>query len=144
VCVEGFWRDVSVVRPDDRARLWIGAQLAKVPGIAERLEDSAVIGEVGQVDVGADAVLETNVDVVAVQRSGLEEKGGATHGWMVERLYERIDRPKRLVFTSTPPVVAQLGLVRTRPLDHQPHRRGGIPPARTVRLSISIETSSSP
>jgi hypothetical protein len=46
---------------------------------------------------------------------------------MVERLFERIDRPKRLVSTSTTPVVAQLGLVRTRPLDHQPHRPGRNP-----------------
>jgi hypothetical protein len=44
----------------------VGAQLAEVRGVAQWLEDAAVVDQVGEVDHGARAVLEADVDVVAV------------------------------------------------------------------------------
>ena len=66
VRVQGLGCDVGLVGPDDRPGLGVGAQLAEVCGTAQWLEDAAVVDQVGEVDHGARAVLEADVDIVAV------------------------------------------------------------------------------
>jgi hypothetical protein len=73
VLVKGFGRDVSLVGPNDRARLRVSAEPAEVIGIAQWFENTAVVDEVGEVDVPADSVLEADMDYVAVERLGLGE-----------------------------------------------------------------------
>jgi hypothetical protein len=56
--VQRLGRDVGIVGPDDRAGLGIGAELAEVLEIAQRLEDNtAVVEEVGKVDLAEGAVI---------------------------------------------------------------------------------------
>jgi hypothetical protein len=86
VRVERLGRDVGLVRPDDRSGLGIGAQLAEERGVAERLEDTPVVEEVREIDLGGGAIRKANLDVETVARGGLNQERAAAHGPMVARL----------------------------------------------------------
>lgn len=71
--IESLRRDVRVVRPDDRAGPGVGAELAEVGGIAEGLEDAAVVEEVREVDIRGKAVVEADVDDIAFGGFGVDQ-----------------------------------------------------------------------
>jgi hypothetical protein len=71
--VKGLGRNVRFVRPDDRPGLGIGAELAEVPEVAKGLKDAAIIEEVREINVGNKAILEADVDDVALEGLGVNE-----------------------------------------------------------------------
>ncbi len=71
--VESLGRDVGFVWPDDRAGLGVGSKLAEVRGIAEGLEDAAVVEEVRKIDVSGEVILEADMNNVALEGLGVDE-----------------------------------------------------------------------
>jgi hypothetical protein len=48
--------------------------LAEILEVPQGLEDTAVVEQVREIDVGAEAILEADVDRVAVGRFGVDQK----------------------------------------------------------------------
>ena len=65
--VQCLRRNVGVVGPDDRVALGIHAQLGEESRVMERLEYSAVLQQVGKVDIADNPILEADTDYVAAE-----------------------------------------------------------------------------
>ena len=128
LCVEGLGGDVGFVGPDDCAGLRIGAQSAEVVGIAQWLEDAAVVEQVREIDLRARAVLEADPNPVAVSGFGFGEEGGAAHHRDGKALSQWVDPLERLVPTGAVPVLAQFSLMCPCPLDDEPSGASWQPP----------------
>jgi hypothetical protein len=71
VLIQRLRCDVGFIGPNDRARLGICAKLAKVLRIMERLEYPSVSEQVGEVDIGDQSILESDVNRKAISGLGL-------------------------------------------------------------------------
>ena len=76
--------DIGVVGPDDRAGLGVGAELAEVIEIPQRLKYPAVIEQIGEVDPRRKPVVEADADLVSMCRSGVEKERSCLHDAMVD------------------------------------------------------------
>src|SRR5207247_2841687 len=74
VRVKRLGRNIRLVGPDECADLRIGSEPAEVAHVAERLENTAEVLEVGKVDVPSDPVFEPDADSETVERCSLDEK----------------------------------------------------------------------
>ncbi len=74
---------VSVVWPDNCARLGIGTKLPEVANVPKWLEDTAVVEEVGEIYLGSQAVLKFDVDTAIIPSFGVNKQWRTAHGWMI-------------------------------------------------------------
>ncbi len=71
--VQRLGGDIGAVGPDDCVAVTIQAYLGEERRVMERLEHSAVVEQVGEVNVAGNPILEAKMDGVAVNVSSFRE-----------------------------------------------------------------------
>ena len=102
--VQSLRRDVSLVGPNDRARVSVSTKPAKVLNLPKRLEYAAIVRQVREVNIGSKAVVETHMNDVTVDQLGLDQKWCTSHDLMVDGLLQRLNSEQGLVVACTLPV----------------------------------------
>src|SRR5437588_3025451 len=131
--VQALRRQVSAVRPYDRAQRAIEPQLAEVVGIAQRLEDGTEVSDVGKVQLAGHAVFESQTQEVSAKTLHCRDArhlGTPGHGNGSTGARGSCCRPRLQLSSSSP-----LWSLAQRRIMPRPRR--GMLPARTARVSMS-------
>lgn len=107
------------------SRLRVSTKLPEIADVAQWLEDSPVVQEVGEIHLSRQPVLKADTDPMIVASPGVDKRWRAAHGLMIVP-YLKGSIGMSGCFCPALPVVAKLGSASPRPghcptLDPMPH-----------------------